>query len=80
MSDALSCALFGAWVRQARSELGMTRIQLAEAAGIGENTLRNVEAGTRTIELLTAARLVLAIARRNKRLTASAPVVGDGQP
>ncbi len=63
----------GIWLQRARDQLGLSRTDLANAAGISSGTLRNAEIGRHRISRQTARRLMAEIAERDVRLARTAP-------
>ena len=63
----------GIWLQCARDQLGLSRNDLANAAGISPGTLRNAETSRHRMSRQTARRLMTEIAKRNVRLALTAP-------
>ena len=63
----------GLWLQRARDQLGLSRNDLANAAGISSGTLRNAETGRHRISRQTARRLMAEITERDVRLARTAP-------
>jgi len=63
----------GIWLQRARDQLGLSRNDLANAAGISSGTLRNAETGRHRISRQTARRLMAEITERDVRLARTAP-------
>jgi len=56
-SKKAMAAISGSWLRQRREALGLTQTAVADAAGIGQSNLSNVEAGRRVCGPEVEARL-----------------------
>ena len=63
----------GIWLQRARDQLGLSRNDLANAAGVSPSTMRNAETSRHRISRQTARRLMAEIAKRDVRLALTAP-------
>jgi hypothetical protein len=80
MSQQLEhAAAFATWLHTARCALQLTRRQFAAAAGLSEIIIRMAESGRYVLLAKTTAKIVRAVAARDKSLAAKDPSLELGQ-